>query len=319
MLKAYKVFVVDVTEAPLKVRAVSEDYHTELKTKGELFIAEVESRDFALSDQTTATTEKENALNFLRKVNTHFFIVLNLDIDRGIYPPGIRSSYGLDVNSDKVPPMGREVEVYDWAQRIISTETHRIANGGLPMQNPSLADVQRAFDTYDPLRDDQLRKKSKYDLEQEDVAEMREEIDEIIKDGWDQVEFYFRKDEPASLRRKARAWGLEYVSRPGEEPEPESEVFTGTVDAATSKEIMHNGYDVNTMFIVKNTGPVPVDLYTASAPGDTVPTTRVRIEPGIETEVWASELGADSNTYLMVYNAHATIAGSYVIVLGNPE
>jgi hypothetical protein len=33
----------------------------------------------------------------------------------------------------------------------------------------------------------------------------------------------------------------------------------------------------------------------------------------------ASELGADSNTYLMVYNSNATIEGSYVVVLGNPE
>lgn len=319
MLKAYKVFVVDITEEPMKVRAVTDAYNTELKTIGAQFITEVEQRDFALSDQSTATTEKDAALNVLRKVCTHFIIVMNLGIDRGVYLPAIRSEFGLDINHDSVPPMGREAEVYDWAQRIISAETRRIADGGLPMQNPSLADVQHAFDIYDPLRDEQLRKKSQFDLEQEDVAEMREKIDELLKDGWDQVEFYFRKDEPSSLRRKARSWGVEYATRPGEEPEPESEVFTGTVEPASSKEIMHNGFDVNTMFIAKNTGPVPIDLYTASSATDPLPGTRVTIAPGIETEVWASELGADTNTYLMVYNAHATLAGSYQVVVGNPE
>jgi hypothetical protein len=319
MLRAYKVFVVDVTEETVKVRAISDAYHTDLKAKGEQFITEAEQRDFALTDQSTATSEKDIALTALRKVSTHFFIVLNLDIDRGIYPPGIRSSYGVDVNSDAAPPMGREAEVYDWAERIISAETHRIADGGLPMQNPSLADVQRAFDTYDPLREDQLRKISAYDLEQEDVADMREEIDEIIKDGWDQVEFYFRKDEPSSLRRKARAWGLEYVTRPGEEPEPESQIFTGTVKAASVAEIMHAGFDINTMFIVKNTGTVVIELYTALLPADPPPGTRVKIDPGIETEVWATELGADNNTYLMVYNPDETIDGSWQVVVGNPE
>jgi hypothetical protein len=215
--------------------------------------------------------------------------------------------------------MGREGETYDWAQRIISAETRRIADGGLPMLNPSLAEIQRAFDTYDPLRDEQMRKKTKYDLEQEDVAKMREEIDELIKDGWDQVEFYFRKDDPASLRRKARGWGLEYATRPGEEPEPESEIFTGTVKAASVAEIMHSGYDINTMFIMKNPGPVPVDFFTAASATDPPPATRVTIAPGIETEVWASELGADTNTYLMVYNPHATIDGSWQVVIGNPE
>jgi hypothetical protein len=319
LLKAYQVYVTNIALEPSKIRAISDAYQIVLKTKGELFIAEVESRNFALTDQGTATTEKDAALIVLRKVNTHFIIVLNLAIDRNVYPATIRSSYGLDIISDAVPPMGREAEVYDWAQRLISAETHRIAAGGLPMKNPSLEDLQRAFDTFDPLRDVQQIKKTKFDLEQEEVANLRAEIDEILKDGWDQVEFYFRKDKPASLRRKARAWGMDYISRPDEEPEPESEVFTGIVKAASIVEIMHNGFDVNTMFIAKNPGPVPIDLYTAASAGDPLPGTRITIAPGIETEVWASELGADSNTYLMAYNPHATIEGSYVIVLGNPE
>jgi len=39
----------------------------------------------------------------------------------------------------------------------------------------------------------------------------------------------------------------------------------------------------------------------------------------METEVWASELGAESNTFLMVNNSNATVEGSYMIVLGSPE
>jgi hypothetical protein len=33
----------------------------------------------------------------------------------------------------------------------------------------------------------------------------------------------------------------------------------------------------------------------------------------------ASELGADSNPYLMIYNGDADKEGSYQVVVGNPE
>ena len=40
--------------------------------------------------------------------------------------------------------------------------------------------------------------------------------DELITDIWDEIEFKYRKDEPSAMRRKAREYGVVYVSRPGE-------------------------------------------------------------------------------------------------------
>ena len=42
------------------------------------------------------------------------------------------------------------------------------------------------------------------------VAEQRPAVGDLIKDLWDTIEFNLRTEEPSSLRRKAREWGVVY-------------------------------------------------------------------------------------------------------------
>ena len=106
-----------------------------------------------------------------------------------------------------------------WIGRIklISGETHRIAGGGAPMLDPALAEVQAALNAYTTKHNEQLRKKAAYDAAQEEVEAMRPAVDKMIKKLWNQIEFYFSEDTPSSLRRKARAWGVVYATRPDED------------------------------------------------------------------------------------------------------
>jgi len=46
---------------------------------------------------------------------------------------------------------------------------------------------------------------------------------------------------------------------------------------------------------------------------------RVKVVPRTENDEWASELGAESNTYLMIYNPSETTDGAYEVMVGNPE
>ena len=59
--------------------------------------------------------------------------------------------------------------------------------------------------------------KDAYDAGQEAVAAQRPSVDALIKDLWDTIEFALRADEPSSLRRKAREWGVFYL---GDEETP---------------------------------------------------------------------------------------------------
>lgn len=316
---AYKVFVTDQPDEAKKIKAITLELHTELVPLAEDFGRKLEERGHALADQNKATLEKEAPLNVVRMVNQHFIMVLNFGIVRGKFHPSVRADYGLDATQETLPPMGREAEAIDWAHKLINGETHRIAGGGAPMLDPSLAELQAAFNAYTLKHDEQLRKKADYDAAQEEVEAMRPDVDKFIKKLWNQIEFYFSEDTPSSLRRKARGWGVVYATRPDEIPDPEPQTFTGIVKANTQVMVMHNGFDVNTMFIMNNPGPVVVDYYTISDPTKPVPGTTVRIEPGIQKEIWASELGADSNTYLMVNNPSLTTDGSWEVTVGNPE
>uniref|UniRef100_UPI003569B6B0 hypothetical protein n=1 Tax=Draconibacterium sp. TaxID=1965318 RepID=UPI003569B6B0 len=71
------------------------------------------------------------------------------------------------------------------------------------------------------LRNAQSAEKQAFDAENKDVLDMLPEIDELIRDIYDEVEFYYRKETPPNRRKLAREWGVSYVSRPGEEPEDE--------------------------------------------------------------------------------------------------
>ena len=42
------------------------------------------------------------------------------------------------------------------------------------------------------------------------VAAQRPAVDDMIMDLWDTIEFNLRTEEPSSLRRKAREWGVVY-------------------------------------------------------------------------------------------------------------
>jgi len=316
---AYKVYVTDQPDETKKIKAIPEEMHTQLVPIAGDFGKNIEARGFALTAQNKATLDKEVALKTLKMFNNHFIMVLNFDIARGKFHPSIRATYGLDVTQETLPVMGSEIEVFEWSKKLIAGEIHRIADGGAPMLDPDLAEMQAAQNAYVAAHEEQERKKTNYDLAQEAVEAMRPAVDKFIKKMWNTIEFYFQDDEPSSLRRKARAWGVVYATRPDEEPEPEPQTLTGTVTAGEKKLIMQGGFDVNTLFIVKNAGPTELELYTTELPTDPLPGTRVKFAAGEQKEVWANELGADTNTVLMVYNPDETATGNWEVTVGNPE
>jgi len=44
-------------------------------------------------------------------------------------------------------------------------------------------------------------------------------VDYVIKNGWDEVEFYYRNLKDEKMRKEAMYFGVIYYSRPGEKPE----------------------------------------------------------------------------------------------------
>ena len=108
------------------------------------------------------------------------------------------------------------------------------------------------------------------------------------------------------------------IRRPTRKPvegQEEEEPLSGQVAAVSKATILHGGFDANTGFTLVNSGSTVLQFYTANMPEDPVPGTRVELQPGEEVETYASEMGAEGNLFMMVYNTSTDTAGSYEVTI----
>lgn len=199
------------------------------------FVTEISERGSALTAQAAASAAIDPERDELRTHISHFFQVFNLGVARGVYPASDRGHYQLAVSSERVPDLASDVDLVQWANNIKIGDAARIAAGGAPMANPTAAEVDAKLTVLLPLLQQLTTTKDTYDTEQEDVAALRPEADDIIADVWDEVLFTYRKDEAPSMRRKAREYGVVYRLSKGEAPNPAEYSLQGTAtDKATS-------------------------------------------------------------------------------------
>lgn len=277
------------------------------------FIIQVTQEGSALAHQTQATQNKVAAFDLSVMYISHFIQALNNAIARGIFPASVRAYYHLDVNDSRVPPIKSEAELVQWNRNIKEGEAARVADGGMPVPWPTAAEVDARYRAYFGHSQAQSGFKETYIKEHGDVTALILEAKALVKDIWDDVENTFRHDEPGLLRTKAEEWGLVYENdeqpAPGEEPT----VFSGVVAPATAVVAKQGGFDVNTELLVTNIGPVKLQLYTSNSATGLPPATTVEVASGEQKSVFVSDLGADGNTFLMVYNESETTEGSYEV------
>jgi hypothetical protein len=163
-----------------------------------------------LRAQTLATKLDGERFDKLAQLISHYIQVMNLAIDRGEIPAEDRALYQLDVNDGNVPSLTAADDVKLWAGRVITGEGKRVAAGGPPMAMPTAAQVALALEHFNEAELAQSNAKTAYDLGQEAVNALEPGVDDLIKELWDTIEFALRNDDPSSLRRKAREWGVVY-------------------------------------------------------------------------------------------------------------
>ena len=222
--------LVPVAERPYPIAL-----HTQLETLAPQFKLEAQQAGTALSTQSAATSEATLDFLALQTSVSHYFQVLNLAVARGVIPRDARAHYQLDVSSAVLPDLITQADVTLWASRIAEGEAARLAANpaAVPMAMPSAAEVAAAAAKYATSSAAQSTAKSAYDAEQEQVAALRPAVDKLIRDLWDYIEFAYREDPGPSKRRKARLWGITYVTRPGETPDEGDGTPTPTPVAAT--------------------------------------------------------------------------------------
>ncbi len=204
---------------PLTELLFSEGNYSNLKTFLPSFQKETDERGTALSAQSEATIGKAEAEEKTKLYVSHFYQVFNFGIARGKYKVSERAFFQLDVSQETVPDLKTAERLKTGAENIIKGDALRVAAGGAEMANPSKAEVEIVYNEYLAKLADQSTKKDVFEKEQKDVDNLRAEADDLISDIWDEIEFKLRKDESSAMRRKAREYGVVYISRAGEPEE----------------------------------------------------------------------------------------------------
>jgi hypothetical protein len=220
---------------PVAERAYDADTYALVDAQLDLLGTKMQARADALSAQAAAGIAANPHRRSTRLYVSHFIMSFNMAVLREEFSASDRAYYQLDISSDSVPKLTTDEDLTTWAENIIAGEAKRVLEGGEAMANPSAAQVKDQLVALTPLLATLSAKKSLYDAAQEAVAALREPIDKLIKDVWDQVLFYYRKDDAPSIRRKARPYGVTYVPSKGEVISPDEFSLKGVAsDHGTS-------------------------------------------------------------------------------------
>ncbi len=148
---------------------------------------------------------------------SHFIQVLNMAVIRNEIKAEYKTLYGLDVDDFTVPDLMSEQAICDWGKRIIEGENIRISRrGGSPIYNPTIAKVKVHYDLFTEMRYSRDSYRLQMQRSMQQLATLREEVDRIILDIWNQVEEYFTVHAAEARYNRCREYGVIYYLRKNE-------------------------------------------------------------------------------------------------------
>lgn len=179
---------------------------------------------FAYAEYCLTTSDESKSKKQLRLLVRHFIRVFNMGVARGLFPISERKNFGLDISNNRVPDTSTERMLSNQAERIISGEKMRLMHeGAIPMAMPSAKEIEDAYTHFDAKTGAQIAANGLFIKSQGNLADILPEVDELIRDIWDMVEFFYRKEPAAHKRRLAREYGVVYLSRKKKEEEVDIE------------------------------------------------------------------------------------------------
>ncbi|MDD2475305.1 MAG: hypothetical protein PHI32_05270 [Dysgonamonadaceae bacterium] len=166
--------------------------------------------------QIKANKSFQSQIKNIRMYLSHFIQVLHLSVIREEIKSENLSMYGLEESNMQVPDLTSNEMLLDWGNKIIKGEDKRIANGGVPIYNPTIAKVKVMYSIFkDGYYTQQIHQKAT-SRTQSDVVKFRSEIDEIILQLWQEVEDANVNLPTQERIEKNKEYGIIYYYRKGE-------------------------------------------------------------------------------------------------------
>lgn len=147
---------------------------------------------------------------------SHFMQVLNFAIIREELKPEVRSFYDLKVDLQNLPLLTKEEHIFKWGRKLIDGDNKRLAAGGSPLYNPSIAMVRVYFEKFENAYKIRKGLQEQTDFASEKMHKIREKADKVILQIWNEVENHFNNLPEEQKRIEAEKYGVVYVYRPKE-------------------------------------------------------------------------------------------------------
>lgn len=163
--------------------------------------------DFSRSDA------YQTRLQTARMYVTHFLLVFNMCIKRKEFKASDRTFYSIPEDMTELPDLSGDAAVLKWCSNVISGERNRMARGGIPVYNPSVAKLAVHYDLFNDLYQKHTLLRKQTDDSLNKVAGMRAETDAMILDIWNRIEHYFSDMSGEERLDACRQYGVVYYYR----------------------------------------------------------------------------------------------------------
>ena len=147
---------------------------------------------------------------------SHFMQVLTFSIQREELKPEVRSLYGLDPETQKIPSLILETDIIQWGKKVLNGEKRRLLMGGNSIYCPSAALVRVYYESFLDAYNDQKVLQKNTDRAYCAIKKIRKEADILIQNTWNEIEDYFSEFSEGEKRKLSAEYGVVYVYRPQE-------------------------------------------------------------------------------------------------------
>ena len=175
------------------------------------------------TSQAKSSKEYRVTVRMARLYISHFIQVLNMCIQRGELRKEVRSYYKLSPDDTCIPDVINEPSLYEWGKKVIDGENERVANGGIPIYNPTIAKVKVHYDKFAEQYFAQKILQKATAQAVETMATLRPMADTLILDIWNQVESTYQDLPPEERIQRCQEFGVIYYYRTSEKAKQEAD------------------------------------------------------------------------------------------------
>lgn len=147
---------------------------------------------------------------------SHFIQVLNMSIIRNEMKASVKKFYELPQDTHTVPELNNIESLLEIGEKVINGEQKRLMNGGFPIYNPTIARVNVAYSLFKDAQQAQKQYQSNTNRCLAELAVQRADMDETLKDLWNQIEGYFMDLPEEEKLKRCKEFGVIYYYRKGE-------------------------------------------------------------------------------------------------------